>query len=354
VKTPLDLYLHIRELTGKSILPDHPFYTTYQPLAALRAWFDSRFVSRLAPVQAPSGRAPLSTDAAWPLGICNVAMSCQLAFLWALLAEKNKDTALAKAAADLAGYLSPIVSEGLTTLWSREREYQAEEVRFSTDLLKRAMGRVVLSDIDAWPSLFQENIAITPSPDVLSDPSIGYELLRTDGLAVAVSASGWQTGAGAARIGELSILSFGPHVAPLSNPELYGIGPGEDGWCSVHAAKEVWLRTRATVEPRKLNFFIDSAGAETSLPVAYVFYIRADECLVGGRSFKPRTLPRFHGEADKIEFRIKSSKIMFSCASRLKMDIIPLAEDRAFWGASFLLAVWLPPFHATTHFQLEQ
>ena len=86
-------------------------------------------------------------------------------------------------------------------------------------------------------------------------------------------------------------------------------------------------------------------------PFAVVFYVKAEECVVQGRNFKPRSLARFCKEADQVEFRGKTSKVLFSLDAALKIEIIPLAEDRAFWGASFLVAVWLPLTRATTNFR---
>jgi hypothetical protein len=281
-------------------------------------------------------------------------VSSQLAVLWAHLAEKMHDAALAKAADNLAGFLAPIVSEGLTTLWTPEREFREEESRLSSNLFLRAMGHAVtVSESEVFPFSLENVVQFKRANEVYQDPSIGYELVRGKEAGIAITGAGWQTSAGAARVGDLEIPAFGPHLAPLSNAELFGVGPGEDGWFCAHAAKEVWLRARGTAGNRSVGISLDSVGVHTEAPLAFVFYIRADECRVAERVFKPQSLARFSGETESVEFTAKSSKIDFSINPGLKLEIIPLAGDGAFWGATFLLAVWLPSFQATTTFRFQ-
>ena len=348
--TPFDLYKQFRESIGKKPLPPHPFFSTYQPLAALRAWADPNFARRIAPVQVPSGRALLSNDMTGAQ-VASVATSCQLAVLWSELASRMQDASLAKAADDLAAFLEPIVSERLTTLWTPEREFREEESRLSVNLLLRALGRETsCEESDLFPFSLDSTLRINPAKEVLQDSSIGYELVRGEDSAIAVSGAGWQTSAGAARIGDLEIPAFGPHLAPLSHAELFGVGPGEEGWFCAHAAKEAWLRARGTASNQCIGISLDSVGVQTDSPLAFVFYLRADECRIAGRIFKPRSLARFSGEPDSVEFIAKSSKVAFSVDRGVKLELIPLAGDGAFWGSTFLLAAWLPSYQATTNF----
>jgi hypothetical protein len=286
----------------------------------------------------------------------NVRVSCQLAVLWASLAEKTGDESLMQAAERLARFLFPIVSEGLMTLWTPEREYREEEDSVSTALFLQSVGHSEMSRDPMFQ--LQRIISIDEAKNVLHDPSIGYEFIKGVDAVLAISGAGWQTAAGSARVGEVEIPAFGPHVAPLSDGELFGIGPGEDGWFCAHAAKEVWLRVRGDAGDRSVNIYLDSVGVQPEKPIAFVFYIRADECRVDGRVFKPRSLTRYSGTAEGVEFMAKSSKMLFSTDPGLKIEIIPLAGDRDFWGASFLLAIWLPPFQVmgrqTITFRLSQ
>ena len=159
--------------------------------------------------------------------------------LWASLAGKMEDETLAQASAKLAGFLSPIVAEDFLTLWTPEREYQEEEARLAANLFNQAVGKT------PWDrsSLFEE-VSIHPSEECLTDPAIGYELSRSGDAALAISNSGAQTGLGAARIGDVRVPAFGPHGAPLSHPDLFGIGSGLDGWAPAFADKEVWFKVR--------------------------------------------------------------------------------------------------------------
>lgn len=342
--TPFELYrAHFREPSGKTILPYHPFCNRYQPLTALRALLEPRFRQSFAAVQASSGRAPLSLSEI----VSNVTVSCELMLLWAALAKKMSDTTLTQASAQLAGFLSPLVAEDFLTLWTPEREYQEEEARLVAHLFKQAVGKT--NAPCERPSLFEE-VSVQPTEECLADPAIGYELFRSEGAALALTNSGSQTGLGAARIGDVYVPAFGPHGSPLSHPDRFGIGSGLDGWAPTIADKEVWFHVQGNVEPSCVKILVDSVGVKNSF--AFVFYVKADECVVQGRSFKPRSLARFCKEADQIEFRGKASKVLFSLDASLKIEIIPLAADRAFWGASFLVAAWLPLCRATTAFNM--
>jgi hypothetical protein len=276
----------------------------------------------------------------------NIQASCELALLWAMLSKKNNDPTLLQAAEALAGFLAPLVLEKLTTLWTVEKEYRECAC---TQLFLQAIGQ---SDVLVEDPLFDPTISLKPSTNCLSDASIGYELHRGEKATLAITASGHQTMAGACRIGDIEIPSFGPHLAPLSNSELFGIGPGEEGWFCAWAAKEVWCKVRGEVDPSGLVISLDSAGITPEKPLAFVFYIRAKECVVGTKVLKPKNLTKIVTDG-QVALRGKSSNIIFSCAPSHKIEVIPLAGEKAFWGASFLLAVWLPSFHATTRFQFS-
>lgn len=352
MNTPLDLYMQMRECMGKQTLPTHPFYAMYQPLAALRALEDLRWAKNHAPLQMSSGRAPLWCGGdALQGALSPIALSCQLAILWAMLAEKWKDENLSRAAADLAGFIAPIISEGLTTLWTSERDYEPVESDWSSKIFLSAIGRPCGTfDSNAVPWVFQQKIQLTPSLDKTSDPSVGYELLRAESVALALSGSGYQTSAGAARVGALEIPAFGPHLAPLSQAELFGIGPGESGWFCAHADKEVWFSVRGKVSNGAINILLDSRGVQPEKPIAFAFYIKADQSSIQGKVFKAKSIARYSGDSQPVEFSAKDAKISFTVSQGLKMELIPLAGDRAFWGASFLLAIWLPSLHETISF----
>ena len=343
--TPFDLYLQCKELIGKQNLPNHPFFNLYQPLSALRA----KDAKSVAPFLTETGRAPLCSDVFWPQGsFPNIRASFELALLWAMLSKKTNDPTFLDAANKLAGFLEPLITEKLTTLWTMEKEYQEEQDLHACHLFLQAIGKSPTKVVD---SFFDPTIALEPNGQCLNDPSIGYELLREEQVALAITASGDQTMAGACRIGDIEIRAFGPHLAPLSNSELFGIGPGEEGWFCASAAKEIWCKIRGEVDPRGLTLFLNSAGITSEKPMAFVFYLRAKECVLGAKVLKPKSLARIITEKEQVTIRGESTEIIFSCTSRQKIEVIPLAGEKAFWGSSFLLAVWLPAFHATTEFR---
>lgn len=366
--TPFDQYRQIRDQQiegGPGLrLPRHPFVNIYQPLQALRALMalpELRFVECLALNQSESGEAPLCVAACWPAGrFPNLAVSCQLALLWTDLARRLKDDRLADAGKRLTGFLSPMIAERLTTLWTPEREYREEETALSCNLLLRSMGKDfnpecfdAISEQPFFSYLHQSDLRIEPEKEVETDVELGYTLIRKDNVGWAYTSKGWHMPAGAIRIAEVEIPAFGPHRSPLSDPLMFGIGPGDNQWFSSFAAKECWFCIEPIeAEERQISFILHSAGVSLSKPLSFAFYIRADECAVGNCIYKPNSLQRFCQEAKSIDFSSGQTKISLSVDRPLTIEVIPLAGDSGFWGAKFLAAFWLPPFHSKTHFRI--
>jgi hypothetical protein len=335
--TPLDHYRQARALFALGLKNElrllfcHPLGKGFQPTEALMrlSGFPTRAIIR----QNASGLAPISD---FP----RLAEGCQLALLWAILGEKQ-------AAEKLAAILLPLLTTRLLTIWSIESEYNELETRRSAALLLRALGREKEA-IDLLPNapcqdpfftyLMQQNVQIGAVEPLFSDPDYGYQFHQSRQAVFASTLSGKNNGAGLCRIGSLQIPAFGPQGAPLSDAAQFGIERGENGWFCTKANKETWCHLQATCSDKSIQLDWQTIGSNQDKPIALSFYIIADVCRIEGRTFKPKSLQRFSGLIKRAEFGPHS----IETDHPVKAELIPLAGEGCFWGASFLLAFWLP------------
>jgi hypothetical protein len=247
-----------------------------------------------------------------------------------------------EAAETLAEKLAPIVLGGFWTLWTLEREYSEEETRLSCALFLQAIGRIEESDRLYSPTLpnspffshlYRARIQLKISPSIPPIEKIAWTL------------NGSRAGAGAMRAGSVRIVAFGPHAYPLSNPHLFGISEAGTQWFCATAQKDVWFQ----VEAKEEGFSLHSLGITFEKPMAFVFYVKAGECRIGDRVFKPKSLQRFLGEASVVQF----DEAFLAIDRPLKIELIPLAGGENFWGADFLLAFWLSPLSNKVFFHLR-
>jgi hypothetical protein len=226
-----------------------------------------------------------------------------------------------------ADALLPLIEEGFTTLWSRENQYNPVETELSVNLLLRALGKKDFppptDPYFAW--LYEQNPRIEPL-----EAALDYQLFKEDDAALVLTQ---QVQAGAFRLGSIQVVSFGPHTPPLSHSDLYGISGGDNGWVCAKGDKASWFHIAAT-DAR--SFTIQSI---TEHPIPFAFYVRADTCEVGGKLFRPKNLQRFEGTVQIAKF----SHLHFTVDRPLTAELIPLAGEGSFWGASFLLAFHIPP-----------
>lgn len=244
-----------------------------------------------------------------------VATLCQLALLWAIIGEKE-------ASSCIASYVAPILE--FKELWCPEKEYNAHETELSIALFLRAMGKgnmdVPSDPFFAW--LYEKNPTIE-----LSTAKIDYQLLNGD-LVLTNSVQ-----AGAFRAGTVRASAFGPHALPLSDSELFGVAAADNSWYCSKGQKESWCQI-IPINSRTLDLQTISNRA---LP--FVFYLHADFCKIGDKLFKPKSLQRFAGEIQSAQF----NELTLTIDRPLQVELIPLAGEGSFWGASFLLALHLPP-----------
>lgn len=274
---------------------DLPIGRSYPPLQALKSLSD-----RLKTPFVPNAEGlPLS-------------LRCQLALLWSIMGETE-------AASKLAGFLEPFLLEGFTALWTPESEYNEREAQISRALLLRATGHdvaIVPPKDPFFEYLFQQDVKIdvTDRSKIVKGPHFAF------------------TTEGAMRIGSVQIPAFGPHAEPLSDPKSFGMAINSEGWLCANGAKETWFHLDDT-------FGLQCIGR----PVPFVFYVRGDECAIGDRTFKPKSLQRYRGETNQVRFRNGKEIVTMAVDRPLMTELIPLAADDSFWGSAFLLAFHLSP-----------
>jgi hypothetical protein len=312
------------------------------------------------PNQYPSG-APLFSQGKYPA----LADSCRLALEWALYAKKNNAPRFQEAASKLAGWLLPQIRTRLTTLWTTDQSHDEKETRISTALFLLACG---LGDEAAplyspdlpktalYARLFRENLHIDPASDSASEPALGYQLLQTASSSLALTLCGKGSGIGAFRLGDLSVPSFGPQTAPLSDSKLFGLNTpfSDGGWFLSASSKETWFQIESRIDSSAISFKWNQIGINPQKPIALVFYLAADACRIDNKVFKPKSLQRFIGESSQLLIDARATKAILQLDRPLKIELIPLAGEGCYWNATFLLALWLPPFDTTLSLQLKE
>lgn len=336
-----------------------PFARKYQLSRALeRLVAQHSPIAPLVPIQYPSGAAPLTDwwgnpDDQYP----KVVENCQLALLWATLGKLEQNTVFQEAAQRLAAWLNPIVSSKLWTLWSSEGHYTEEEAMLSSALFLRALGKnpdLERPEIPFFAWLYDQNPTIHGSQPILEDASLGYRCYFDSFAPLAITGSGKKSGAGALRIGSWSIPAFGPQGDPLSDLNLFGLNSGgnAEGWFSSAAQPEAWFRVIPEKKEKGWILHVDSVGLSAHRPLAFAFYVKGDVCSVPGRNFKPGSLQKYLGEGQQVQIDLGQEKFFIVSDGVMKLEIVPLAGETGFWGASFLIAFWLPPFLGSYSFEI--
>jgi hypothetical protein len=279
---------------------------------------------------------PLITE--WPGGIYpSVAIQCQLALLFALAGEIEK-------AKRLAEFLAPIVLGKYWTLWTLEKDYDENEVKLSSALFLQAIGMNNEAD-----KLYTSSLPKSPFFAHLFHSKIKIEI--DEAKKVPFQTIYWtlessKASLGAIRLGQLNVLAMGPHGGPLNDSSLFGVSEAGSEWFSSLAQKEVWFQLDKLNET---SFSIYTLGISFEKPLFFVFYVDALECRIGNKILKPKNLERFSGEATSLQF----DGALIEIDRPLKIELIPLACNQSYWGASFLLAFSLSPISNKVFFRLQ-
>lgn len=229
---------------------------------------------------------------------------CRLALLW-------KEAGFTEEAGRLASWLLKL--EPFSSLWCPEKEFDEQMISNCFANLKE----------------------IEPIEGEGYDCNL--TLIQTPKMSAALTLDGFGTSLGVIHAG-VEIRAFGPQ-AGLS----FGIaGKGMNGWARVAAYPEVWL------EMKDFNFRF--VGVKPENPISLAFYVKAESCVIGNEILKPKSLRRFVGETTQVRF---GGKNILETNRPFKVEVIPLAGERCFWGTDFLLNYFINPFDSQISMNLS-
>ncbi len=269
-----------------------------------------------------------------------VAQLCQIALLWILAGEQK--------AAELLASSIPL---DFPWLWCREGQFDEKETEFSIALLKKAMGQ---TENDGFAELSKDPFLRKLSCmegviklDREASPSLPWSRLDAKALQCALSFTGNGSSLGVIRSAELEVRAFGPQAFPLDASDRFGIRPvdgGDLGWSSSIAAPEVWFKTTSHPQENRITFELDFLGLKSDVPLAFVFYVKADRAQIGSETVKPRSLRRYSGANLPVCFSRLQSVMKIESFFDGIMEVIPLAGADCFWNCEYLLAFHLSHF----------
>lgn len=230
---------------------------------------------------------------------------CQLAILW-------KQAGFIQEAGELADWLKTF--EPFPSLWCPEKEFNEEKAA----------------------QMFSKLQEIQPVASTGYDCNVS--LMQTSTLSAALTWDGQETSLGVIRAAGFEILAFGPQAERLP----FGIvGKGMNGWARVAAYPEVWLEMKGSLQGDEIKLNFRFVGVQPECPLSLSFYVKAPYCEVEKEILKPKTLHRFLGETSQVQF--KGQGALMSDTPQ-KVQIIPLAGETCFWGATFLLSYPIHPW----------
>lgn len=329
----------------------------YQQVRALWASGDEQALAELArnPLahEHPAARALFKTRAplSFSYGPLPLYELCQLALIWAVGGHQE-------AADDLASRIYYLVQK-FPLFGCKENNYAEKEAIVSVDLFLKACGleRVFEAPRDPFFAALASKLphfTITPSA-----PVFGWGLYERKDLALLLALTGKKGPLGAIQSGDVEIRSFGPTTPPLSDPTHFGIqrefaGEPPEGWTSVAAVPEVWMQVKSLLEEKHCELECRFMGLETAKPLFMAFYVKAENILVNGQIYKPKSLNRYQGEARTFVFKGRRSELVLEANTSHKVQLIPLAGEGGFWNTDFLLAFEIQTVEAQCSFTLLQ
>lgn len=223
---------------------------------------------------------------------------CELALLWHSVGFVDQ-------AKHLAAWLLKL--EPFPSLWCSEKEFDEKKLAHVFSKLKE------IEPIEGY------------------SPDFDLTLIETPRLKAALTLDGKSSSLGFIRAG-VEIRAFGPQGDYLN----FGIdGKGMNGWTRTAGYPEVWLEMKHEIRGDKLGLDFRFVGVKPENPLFLAFYVKADSCQIGQEQFLPKSLQRFYGEAQKVQFQ---NKCTIECSFPQKVEVIPLAGEGCFWDSEFLVS----------------
>jgi hypothetical protein len=239
------------------------------------------------------------------------------------------------------------------SLWCPEGAYDEKEALWSIALLLRSFGKYLPIPPNPDPYFLALAKMAPKWVEEKETEEWGARLYQRMGIEAALASAGEGVPLGALRVGGVEIPAFGPHTYPLSDPSGFGIRRTypDHRWAAAAAMPEVWFDARLDL----VNGFLETRffGLKMDRPLAFAFYVKAEQAEIDGGVIQPKSLRRYLGESKKIILERGGSRVAMQCDPSMKMEVIPLAGEGCFWNAEFLIAFEIPQIEGKGLFKLE-
>jgi hypothetical protein len=207
------------------------------------------------------------------------------------------------------------------------------------------------------------------------DSSMALVGTRNGSSHVVCTLRGGYSGLGSLRVGDVRILSYGPHHLPLEECLGFGIEGNHSvdhgvrqSWIDVapsgfslkgcvrlvdhpifssdpvfHFGKlsGIWLEVEQLFQSPHFYLRTQFLGFEGWGSLAFSFFVKAQRCSVASQSLTARSLNRYEGEVHDVLLEGEEGLIRLNSSQGSSMQIIPLGSNENFWGADFLIAYML-------------
>jgi len=216
--------------------------------------------------------------------------------------------------------------------------------------------------------------------NIVCDAGVGLMGKRTANFSVITTFSGGNTGLGTLRFHDIGIANYGPQLVPLGECEAFGIEKRcsqkndilknfsheitDDGFIASGKARLAlgvnkptvatfrnnrfsgkWMHCRQQVRERTLYIEASMLGLHKHDEVAFTFYGKAETCSIENQKrMLPKTLDSYKGVSQSVTLDSNAATLTIIPSDTVgEMQVIPLAGEKAFWGADFLIAYFLSP-----------
>jgi hypothetical protein len=200
------------------------------------------------------------------------------------------------------------------------------------------------------------------------DDILGLFAQRSETSTLVCAGSGCKSGMGYYVYKNAGVMNFGPQLLPLGNCSGFGLAGRsrnarinfrEDAFMLYYCCRLAAPHSRATgldflddsgysglwIEAEiqgNLNGFSFECHFKGTNPLGrliFSFFGKGESCIVGNSiKLQPSSLDRYHGPPQRVTFLGQGGGVRVEAQEGLtNMEIIPLAGDRNFWGADFLV-----------------
>lgn len=258
------------------------------------------------------------------------------------------------------------------------------------EIIKRSKREEIYVDtlwvlIDEW---LRKQI-VSPCHEVslegsVYDPSTALVGFRNVDQHVICTLHGVQTGLGTIKQEDVSIVTYGPHYLPFGDCTRFGIQGNAvtdrgvrrsqidlrknsfkiegcvrlldepDDSCVLGKFRGIWLDVIQEFKDPIFSVKTTFLCLDKLDGVAFTFFVKASKAVINSRIFPKGKLERYEGVNTPIRFEGKTGSI---CLNALqyngRIEIIPLAGEKHFWGADFLVAYFIEDSQKQIEWQIE-